>query len=212
MFSLDVLQNIIEIYTYKNQPKSKLFKQGMETCLASIFLSLLKTFNSQVEPRYFTLVVLFFKSFHSVLIQHVPSNQIQIFIQNLTKSIIGELQNIRKSSLQNFTLLNLKLEIFTNITNIKGIFAAIGGSIEVCLEQITHKFLVEPLKDQEVIDYLIVLLSDHFRHTKKFSSCHAIFIDQYFMKLSEHGKAGLIFEELFCLLSFYCLNAAEILN
>jgi len=71
---------------------------------------------------------------------------------------------------------------------------------------------VEPLKDQEVIDYLIVLLSDHFRHTKKFSSCHGIFIDQYFMKLSEHGKAGLIFEELFCLLSFYCLNVAEILN
>lgn len=156
--------------------------------------------------------MLFFKSFHQVLITQVPCNQIQIFIQSLAKSIIKELLDIRKSSVQNFTLLSLKLEIFTNITNIKGIFGQIGDTIEVCLEQITHKFFAEPLKDREVVDYLMVLLSDHFRYTNKFSSCHGIFIDKYLMLLSESGKHGVIYEELFCLVSRYCYSAASILN
>lgn len=46
MFSLEVLQVTFEMYGYKNQPKSKLFKQSLEGCLGSIFPALVKTFYS----------------------------------------------------------------------------------------------------------------------------------------------------------------------
>jgi hypothetical protein len=118
-------------------------------------------------------VVSFFKFFHQRICDSVPADHLIVFVDRLCKFVILEVEVIKQcTELQNFTILNLILEIFSVVFSIKTIYSNIGDGLDLVLETVTACVVRENFRDKDIIEYVVEVLTSHFKKTRKFSRCH----------------------------------------
>ena len=210
LFALDVVQTCF--YLYKDRKKtSKTYKKNLESYTHKIFLSLLDSFSSQIEMRYFILVVNYFKFFNKKLCTEIPGEQLTKFVVLLSKTIQKQVQMIKNSTgLKDLTVLTVCLEIFSSVLSNKTIYQNLGEHLNIILENVVTSVISGNFKDEEIIEFVMEVLTVHFKQTEEFSKCHQIFLSEYWIKLSETEKSGVATEELLDLINAYCYRHAKI--
>lgn len=94
LFALDVTNTCFEIYSSKKM-SSKTYRKNMDSFTHTIFLSLLDSFSSQVELRYFNLVIGYFKFFNKNLCASIPGEQLTKFVILLSRTIEKEVKDLK---------------------------------------------------------------------------------------------------------------------